>query len=135
MKIFKTVPEWVSVQQFSPFILTILSLDKCTEGRNCLYKHLFRDCFEYFPDSRIILLVQNIFRDKIDNFVLILFTSSLTGMFNFVLILFTSSLTGMFDFVLILFTSSLTGMFAPCLLCVCVCFLGIWNFFHYIYLH
>ena len=58
------------VQQFHPFIQIILPLDKYMERWNCLYKYLFNDYFEYFHDSMIILLVQNIFRDEIDNFVI-----------------------------------------------------------------
>ena len=30
-----------------------------------MYRHLFRDCFEYFHNSEIILLVSDNFKDKI----------------------------------------------------------------------
>ena len=70
-------------KQFYFSIHKILSLNKCIDERNHMYEYLFNDCFKYFYNSRIILLILNNFKDKIVNFLFLNFFNEKFTLSNF----------------------------------------------------
>ena len=70
MKIFKLILKKVLDIQFCFFHTSIKDNIVYTKRQNYMFEHFFKNCFEYFNNLRIILLMLNNFNDEIVNFIL-----------------------------------------------------------------